>query len=133
MTTLRPSKISFLALCSLLTLAALAFAGPHRAQAEQQARAIEPGVWLVVSHKVYDYAQWKREHDRTASVKRASYGWQGGELFTVDGDRNHVMVMERFASRERAEAFAGSRELTYEMAASGVSSQPEVRIVHTSN
>ena len=62
-------------------------------------------------------------------MKRASYGWKRSELYWIDGDRNHVMAMELFATRDRAEAFAGSKDLTYEMASSGVSSQPELRIV----
>jgi hypothetical protein len=38
-------------------------------------------------------------------------------------------VIEHFASRERAAAFASSQELTYEMAASGVSSEPHIQVV----
>jgi hypothetical protein len=63
-------------------------------------------------------------------VKRARYGWQRSEVFAVDGDKNHVLAMELFKSRDHATAFAKSRDLTYEMAASGVSSQAEIRIVH---
>ncbi len=118
-----------LVLLSIIALAALAHAGPRPAHAEAQSG----GAWLVISHKVYDYALWKREHDRSAELKRASFGWKGDEQYWVGGDRNHVMVMELFATRERAEAFAKSRELTYEMAGSGVTSQPEMRVVEAAS
>ena len=90
-------------------------------------------MWLVISHKVYDYDRWQRAHDRSADLKREQYGWELSEQYTVDGDRNHVMVMERFRTREQAQAFASSRELTYAMAASGVSSEPLVQVVPAVN
>jgi hypothetical protein len=129
MNRLRPSKLA-LALTTLAVAAALAVAGLQDAKAEA---APQPGVWLVISHKVYDYDRWQRAHDRSADLKRAHYGWERSEQFAVEGDRNHVMVMERFRSREQAQAFANSRELTYEMAASGVSSEPVVQVVAAVN
>lgn len=111
--------------------AMLTLAGSHGAQAEasKPQSSSGAGVYLVVTHKVYDHAFWSRAHERTAAVKRERYGWQSGAVYAVDGDRNHVMVMERFASLERARAFADSTDLRDEMAASGVSSNPEVKFV----
>ncbi len=125
MTTLRPSKLALI-VSSIAIAAAFALAGQQDAKAEA---APQPGVWLVISHKVYDYDRWKRAHDRSADLKRTQYGWERSEAFAVDGDRNHVMVMEQFRTRELAQAFANSRDLTYEMAASGVSSEPQVQVV----
>jgi hypothetical protein len=116
----------------LVTLAALglAAAGIGGARAESTRTATpEGGVWMIVTHKVYDYARWRPVHDRTAAIKR-SYGWKRCAVFAVAGDRNHVMVMEQFSSLDRAQAFAESTELRDEMAASGVSSQPEIRFVN---
>ena len=111
---------------------AMAIAGIRAAKAEPAhapVAAHSGGVWMVISHRVYDYNRWKRVHDETASTKR-NYGWKDCSVFAVDGDRNHVMVMERFGSLERAQAFARSTELRDEMAASGVSSQPEIHFVN---
>ena len=127
MKTVRRSKAVI-----LVTLAGLvmAVAGIRAAKAEPvSAPAHSGGVWMIITHKVYDYNRWKPVHDKTASQKR-SYDWKDCSVFAVDGDRNHVMVMERFGSLERAQAFANSTELRDEMAASGVSSQPEIHFVN---
>lgn len=119
------TKLALVTVCLAVLLAAF---GSRQVHAEKEA-----GAWLVISHKVYDYALWKREHERSAELKRTRYGWQRDEQYFVGGDRNHVMVMELFATRERAEAFAKSRELLYEMASSGVSSEPELRVVQAAS
>ena len=109
----------------------LAAAGIHGAKAESpKAKADDAGVWMIVTHRVEDYARWKPVHDRSAEVKR-NYGWKKSAVFAVEGDRNHVMVMEQFGALARARAFADSAELRDEMAASGVSSQPDIRFVNT--
>jgi hypothetical protein len=98
-----------------------------RAEASKP-QPVAGGVWLVVTHKVEDYARWRPVHDHTATIKR-SYGWTKSSVFALDGDRNHVMVMEQFDALDRAKAFAYSSELRDEMAASGVASEPEVHFV----
>jgi hypothetical protein len=107
----------------------LAAAGIRGAKAEStNAKASDAGVWMIVTHKVYDYNRWKPVHDRSASIKR-NYGWKKCAVFAVAGDRNTVMVMEQFASLDKARAFAESNDLRDEMAASGVSSEPDIRFV----
>jgi hypothetical protein len=104
-----------------------------RAHAETaQPRANEAGVWLIITHKVENYKLWKPVHDRSVGTKR-NYGWSKCAVFAIDGDKNHIMVMEQFASLDRAKAYAESNELRDEMAASGVSSNPEVRFVKNLN
>ena len=104
-----------------------------RAQAEAaQKPADDQGVWLIVTHKVASYKLWKPVHERSATIKRG-YGWSKCVVFSIDGDKNHIMVMEQFASLDRARAYAESTDLRDEMAASGVSSNPEIRIVKNLN
>ena len=104
-----------------------------RAQAEPaRQRQTDPAVWMIVAHKVEDYELWKPVHERSATTKR-SYGWSKCAVFSIDGDKNHIMVMEQFASLDRARAYAESNELRDEMAASGVSSNPEIRFVKNLN
>jgi hypothetical protein len=83
---------------------------------------------MIVKHKVEDVARWRPVHERSAEAKR-KFGWTECAVFSVDGDPNHVLVMEHFDSIERARAYAESKDLLYELAASGVSSQPEIQFV----
>ena len=109
-----------LALQSLGLLAAAA--------AVPAARAAEAGVFLVVTHKVADFDKWKVGYDGTAALKRG-YGWKNSSIFSVDGDRNNVMVMEEFGSLDRAKAFASSAELRDAMGKAGVMGPPEIRFI----
>lgn len=123
-----------IATCSLmfaLAGASLAGAALHRVQAEPaKSQADDAGVWVIITHKVYDYKRWSNVHVRSAELKR-NYGWRSSSVFAVDGDPNHVMVMEHFSALDRARAFADSSALRDEMAASGVSSNPEIRFVRS--
>lgn len=92
------------------------------------AHAGESGVFLVVSHKVADFAKWKVGFDTTAQLKRG-FGWKGSSIYSIDGDRNNVLVMEEFGSFERAKAFAASPELREAMGKAGVLGPPEIRFL----
>ena len=116
------------AIAGTSAFASLAGTRPAQAEAAPAQAQADAGVWMAASYKVYDHALWKRAHDRSAAVKRG-YGWKRCEVFAVDGDRNHVLVMEQFATLERARAFADSSDLRDEMAASGVASNPEIRFL----
>lgn len=92
------------------------------------AHAREGGVWLVVTHKVEDFAHWKPVFDSIAALKRG-YGWRQSSVFIIDGDHNHVMVMEEFDNLEHAKAFASSPDLKAAMSKAGVVGPPEIRFV----
>ena len=91
-------------------------------------RAQSGSVWLVVTHKVEDFARWKPVFDSTAKLKR-SYGWKQSSIFSIDGDRNNIMVMEEFGNKEHAKAFATSPELKSAMARAGVIGPPEIHFI----
>jgi hypothetical protein len=86
------------------------------------------GAFLLVTHKVDDFDRWLAVFESTRALKR-KYGWKQSSVFSVDGDRNHVMVLEEFGSLERAKAFAASPELKAAMGKAGVSGPPEIRFV----
>ena len=88
----------------------------------------EGAVFLQVTHKVENFDKWLPVFESTAALKR-KYGWKQSSVYTVDGDRNNVMVLEEFASLDRAKAFAGSPELKAAMGKAGVASPPEIRFV----
>lgn len=131
---LTPSNIRRIAVTSLSVAVALIVtsirSGAEAAPTQQQ--PADHGVWMIVSHKVENYKSWKPVHERSATTKQ-SYGWTKCAVFAIDGDQNHIMVMEQFASLERARAYAASNELRDEMAAGGVSSNPEIRFVKNLN
>lgn len=86
------------------------------------------GAWVVVTHKVEDFARWKPVFDGTAALKR-DYGWKESSVYAIDGDQNSVLVMEEFDTLEHARAFVSAPELKAAMGKGGVVGVPEVRIV----
>jgi quinol monooxygenase YgiN len=65
----------------------------------------------------------------TYPASKKKFGWKQSSVYSVDGDRNNVMVIEEFGSLDRAKAFAASPELKAAMGKAGVAGPPEVRFV----
>jgi len=84
--------------------------------------------WIHVRHRVEDYPKWKEGFDSTAEHKR-SLGWKAYRLFAIEGDNNHVLVMEEFDTAEHAREFLGSDYLREAMGRAGVSDEPDVQVV----
>ena len=84
--------------------------------------------WIHVRHSVADYEKWKPVFDETAAYKR-THGWQRYQLFAVGGNRNDMVVMEEFDTREHAQEFLDSAYLREAMARAGVSRAPEFLVV----
>ena len=81
--------------------------------------------YVMISHKVADYAKWKRAVKSFAKFRKAS----GEKCFYVCRDSkkpNDVMVWCEWDSAARAKKFVKSPELRKAMKAAGVSSKPEV-------
>ena len=64
--------------------------------------------------------------DATEDFKR-SHGWKTYRLFAIEGDINHVLVMEEFETPQQAREFLGS--LRGAMSRAGVSDQPDIQVV----
>jgi hypothetical protein len=84
--------------------------------------------WTHVRHRVEDYPKWKEVFDSTAEYKR-SHGWKGYRLLAIEGDQNHVLVMEEFETDDQAREFIGSDYLREAMGRAGVSDQPDILVV----
>src|SRR5919112_847290 len=84
--------------------------------------------WTHIRHRVEDYRKWKEGFDSTAEYKR-SHGWNGYRLYAIEGDQNHVLVMEEFDTAEHAREFLGSEYLREAMGRAGVSDQPDILVV----
>ena len=84
--------------------------------------------WIHIRHRVEDYPRWKEGFDSTAEHKR-SHGWKGYRLFTIEGDPNHVLVMEEFETADQGREFLDSDYLRDAMSRAGVSDQPDTQVV----
>src|SRR5215469_91303 len=97
----------------------------HRSVRAERGKSM---TWIHVRFSVADYEKWKPVFDETAAYKRA-HGWQRYQVFAVGGNRNDMMVMEEFDTREHAQEFLDSAYLREAMARAGVSRGPEFLVV----
>jgi hypothetical protein len=81
--------------------------------------------YLLVRHKVEDYARWKPIFDADAATRRAS-GSQGGRLFRNASDPNELVILFELADLEKARQYTQSEELRGEMQQAGVADQPDI-------
>jgi hypothetical protein len=81
--------------------------------------------YLLVRHKVEDYARWKPIFDADAATRRAS-GSQGGRLFRNASDPNELVILFELADLEKARQYTQSEELRGKMQQAGVADQPDI-------
>ncbi len=81
--------------------------------------------YLLVRHKVEDYAKWKPVYDQHATTRKAS-GGQGAQLFRNATDPNELVILFEWDDLERARQFAQSEDLRQAMQRAGVADQPDI-------
>lgn len=81
--------------------------------------------YLLVRHKVDDYAAWKPGFDDHSSA-RSSYGSRGGHVFRNADDPNEVIVLLEVEDLDRAREFTASADLRETMQQLGVNKSPDV-------
>jgi quinol monooxygenase YgiN len=79
----------------------------------------------IVRHHVQDYATWRKAYDAFAPTQRAG-GVIEESVYQDKDDPNEVLVLHRFANREKADAFLASAELRDTMMSAGVMGQPRI-------
>jgi len=84
--------------------------------------------WTHIRHRVEDYPKWKEGFDSTAEYKR-SHGWKGYRIYAIEGDNNHLLVMEEFETEDQVREFLGSNYLREAMGRAGVSDEPDILVV----
>jgi antibiotic biosynthesis monooxygenase (ABM) superfamily enzyme len=82
---------------------------------------------LIARHQVRDYGTWREVYDSAENI-RQQYGHLGAEILTDPGNKNHVVVIDRFPALEAAQAFAGSSELRVAMSPAGLTGAPRIEI-----
>ena len=80
---------------------------------------------LVVQHRVADFDSWKSAFDDHENARVAA-GAKRHWIFTDADDRNDVVVVIEYDSREQAEAFLADLSLREAMAKAGVAGEPHV-------
>jgi len=80
-------------------------------------------MYLVISHTVRDYDDWKPVFDAGEQV-RTRHGCTGHEIYRGDDEANDLTIMLDFPSREAGEAFMADPELRQHMDEAGVTSEP---------
>ena len=84
--------------------------------------------YLLVRHKVEDYARWRPIYDEHGATRKAggASGSAAGRVFRSDADPNELVILLEWDDLEKARQFAQSEELRQTMQRAGVVAQPEV-------
>lgn len=81
--------------------------------------------YLVIRHKVRDFAEWKPAFDEHAKT-RNEMGLTLKQLLRGADDSNEVVLLFEAADPNRAKAFVGSADLKETMRKAGVIDQPDL-------
>ncbi len=81
--------------------------------------------YLLVRHKVAEYAKWKPLFDQHAQTRKKS-GSQGSQLFRNANDPNELLILFAWDDLNKARQFAESNDLREVMQKAGVIDQPDV-------
>jgi heme-degrading monooxygenase HmoA len=81
--------------------------------------------YLIVRHKVRDYAKWKSAFDEHGATRKAN-GSKGGRLYRSAADPNELVVLFEWEDLDKAQQFAQSEDLRETMERAGVAGQPDL-------
>jgi heme-degrading monooxygenase HmoA len=84
--------------------------------------------YVLVRHKVQDYAKWRPVFDEHGVTRKAS-GSKGGYLFRSADDPNDLVILLEWTDVKRARQFVESDDLRQAMQRAGVSGQPEIHFL----
>ena len=82
-------------------------------------------VFVLVDHKVKDYAKWKPVFDKSMPMVKKG-GAKGGKLFHVSGEPNHVCVLAEWDTLDNAKKFFASADIKKAFDESGVIGTPMI-------
>ena len=81
--------------------------------------------FVLVRHKVRDYAKWKRAYDAHAAMRRKAALRQKALLRSVRNPKD-VLILFQAASLAKAKKFTSSANLRKVMKEAGVVGRPEI-------
>ena len=84
--------------------------------------------YLLVHHKVEDYARWRPMYDEHAATRKAggASGTAAGRVFRSATNPNELVILLEWDDLEKARHFAQSEDLRQTMQRAGVVDQPDV-------
>ena len=80
---------------------------------------------MVVRHSVRDYGEWRKFYDSYKPLQ-TEYGVLEESVYRDPANANDVLVLHRFASREKALAMLSSAEVRAALERAGVEGEPRV-------
>jgi quinol monooxygenase YgiN len=90
---------------------------------------VEKMPYMLITHKVEDYAKWKSVFDDVAPMRREA-GEKSARLYRDDTDPQVVTAIFEWDTLEHAHEYAGSARLKTAMKNAGVVSQPEITFLN---
>ncbi len=81
--------------------------------------------YMLIRHKVQDYAKWKSAFDDHGSTREAS-GSKGGTLFRSAENPSETISLFEWDDLDRARQFIQSDDLREAMQSAGVADQPDI-------
>jgi heme-degrading monooxygenase HmoA len=81
--------------------------------------------YMLVRHKIEDYAKWKPVYDRHAATRKAS-GSKGAHLFRSSDTPNEIIILFEWDDLSKARKFALSEDLIKTMQIAGVIDKPDI-------
>lgn len=81
--------------------------------------------YLLVHHRVRDYAKWKPVFDEHGRARRTA-GSGGGYLLRTADDPNDLVILLEWDTLPNARKFAESEDLRETMARAGVVARPDL-------
>ena len=81
--------------------------------------------YVLIRHKVADFAKWKPVYDAHLSA-RQNAGLKEEHLFRNADDQNEVLLLFSVEDVDKAKAFTASDDLRQAMEKAGVNDKPDV-------
>ena len=81
--------------------------------------------YLLIHHKVEDYATWKPAFDEHGTARRDA-GSEGGYLFRSADDPNDLFIVLEMDDLDKAREFVQSDDLRQAMQNAGVAGPPDI-------
>ena len=84
--------------------------------------------YMLIRHKVDDYAKWKPVFDEFADARKAG-GEKSYQIFRHDDDPNSLIVLFEWDSLGNAKKFTQSDVLREAMQKAGVAERPDIHFL----
>jgi len=85
--------------------------------------------YVLIRHKIEDYAKWRPEYDEHGASRRKASGCKGTHVFRNSENPNEIVILLEWDELENARQFIQSEDLREAMQRAGVADQPDIYIL----